>query len=697
MRRTEPAEQIVALPPLALRAEVAVGSINVDARTVDVIFSTGAEVERVDFWSGTRYLESLAVAPGAVRLDRLNAGAPLLDAHSAWSVADQLGTVERGTARLVDGRAVATVRFSKRPTADAVFADVRDGIVSNVSVGYRVHKYERTPADDETRTPEKRRAVDWEPYEISAVPMGADAGAKFRSAADRARVPTEPCVIVTAGGVQGERSMSQTSTNPRPAVVEPRADGTAPDGYELRADGRCYLVETPDERSERERGILAERERVEGIIAGALAARRRRDDPEILRFIREGTPLVEVQRWLLDSLREAAVDTAGPRVGPSAAVTRDPLDGVFAGIRGALLNRVDPAHFPLDDAARPYRAFSIIRVAEECLEQRGIRTRHLSPSDVIKSALGLDTRAGLHTTSDFANLLGDVAGRVLRAAYAEAPQTWQPLASRINIPDFRPIRPIDFGDAPALKKVLEHGEFTRGTISTSREEMTLATYGRVFGLTRQAMVNDDLDAFGRIPALFAKSARTLESDVVWGEILVNGVMADGENVFDSAHANLASPGTVISVASLGTARAAIGIQRNFDNVSYLSLRARYLVVPPALETIADQYTTAVTPQVPGSVNPFAGRLAVISEPRLEGGVTLPDGTVVAGSALAWYMFASPDQVPIVEYGYLSGEEGPALDQRVGFDIDGLEIKCRLDFVAKIMNYRGAYKNPGAAA
>lgn len=169
--------QTVDLPALSVRA--AVGSVNKEARTVDLTFSTGAAVDRMDYWSGKRYIENLSMDPAHVRLDRLNAGAPLLDAHSAYSVGDVLGAVQPTSARIEKGQGVATVRFSKRDTVEPIFNDVVDGIIRNVSVGYRVYKFvEDTPKDGGTPT---RTAIDWEPFEISMVPMPADVGARVRS------------------------------------------------------------------------------------------------------------------------------------------------------------------------------------------------------------------------------------------------------------------------------------------------------------------------------------------------------------------------------------------------------------------------------------------------------------------------------------------------------------------------------------
>ena len=180
----------IEVPPLCVRA--AVDSINTEARTVELIFSTGAGVDRMDWWTGKRYLEKLSLDPKHIRLDRLNEGGPLLDSHSSWSVSDQLGAVVPGSCRLMKSDARCTVVFSKRESVNEIWQDVQDGIIRSVSVGYRVHKFEEDASED-NKIP-IRTAVDWEPYEVSMVSMPADAGAKTRG--DQ-RTDLNPCVLVT--------------------------------------------------------------------------------------------------------------------------------------------------------------------------------------------------------------------------------------------------------------------------------------------------------------------------------------------------------------------------------------------------------------------------------------------------------------------------------------------------------------------
>ncbi|HXV60644.1 MAG TPA: peptidase U37, partial [Vicinamibacteria bacterium] len=143
-------------------------------------------------------------------------------------------------------------------------------------------------------------------------------------------------------------------------------------------------------------------------------------------------------------------------------------------------------------------------------------------------------------------------------------------------------------------------------------------------------------------------------------------------------------GGAISVDTLGAGRAAMRAQTGIDGATHLNVNPVYLIVPVAKETIADQYVTVITPQQGSNVNPFSGRLTVIAEPRLDD-----------DSATAWYLAASPMQIDIIVLGTLEGEGGPMVESRVGFDVDGLEIKVRHDVAAKVVDFRGLYKNPGA--
>ena len=165
-------------------AQVCASSFNASTNTIECVWSTGAPVTRR---GPTGYFsEELVMTAGAVRLGRLNVGAPLLNHHHDGSLSEIIGSVVPGSARIQNGQGVAKVKLSTAPGDADNVAKIRDGIIRNVSVGYIVHKVEIVERDGE---PPIWSVVDWEPMEISAVAVPADAGAQFRTATRSAAGP----------------------------------------------------------------------------------------------------------------------------------------------------------------------------------------------------------------------------------------------------------------------------------------------------------------------------------------------------------------------------------------------------------------------------------------------------------------------------------------------------------------------------
>lgn len=172
--------KIIQLPQMRRDAEVRSSSYDEASNTIDVIWTTGATVRRVS-WLDGEFDEELIVSGNAVRLDRLNAGAPLLDTHGQWSLGSVIGAVVPGSAKIEGGKGVARVQLSTAPDAADRVAKIREGVVRNISVGYRIHAVERKERKDKIPL---HRVIDWEPWEVSAVPIPADPGAQVRSASD---------------------------------------------------------------------------------------------------------------------------------------------------------------------------------------------------------------------------------------------------------------------------------------------------------------------------------------------------------------------------------------------------------------------------------------------------------------------------------------------------------------------------------
>jgi hypothetical protein len=627
-------------PPITqlelLAADITPNSADKESRTATMRFYTGASVQRTDYFSGEKYNLAFSMDPAHVDLSRLNGGAPLLNAHQSYDIGDQLGVVTK--AWIENGVGMADVRFSQRDGVTDVWNDVASGIVRNVSMGAAIHKLQDvTPDDADDSAMKSYLAVDWQPMEISLVPIPADGGAGF---------------------------LSHQEVIPN---VNKRA--IAPQEKNMEENNVVDVARLTNE------AITAERLRVSEIRTAVRTAQL--DESLADQLVDSGTTADEARRQVLAKLAER---TAVNPTRSNAEVTRDQADTRFAAVTAAMLHRHNPAQYKLDDASRQYRSMSLMEIAVEMLSSQGKNVRGLPKMEIAQLAF-----AGAGTT-DYPSILANVANKTLRSAYQAAPQTFKPFCRMSSAADFKPVNRTQLGDAPTLELVDESGEFKYGFIPDGKETYALGTYGKIIAVSRQAIINDDLNAFTRIPELQGRAAARLESNLVWGIITGNPNMADGNALFSSPHANLAGAGTMISVASLGAARAAMRQQTGLGSTEILDLMPKFLIVPTALETIAQQYVnqTNVVYTKASDFNPFAGALQVVAEPRLD-----------TNSALSWYLACGPDQIDTIEYAYLTGQEGVYLETRLGFEVDGMELKARLDFAAKAIDFRGFYKNPGA--
>src|SRR5579885_2369479 len=604
-----------------------------DERTATLTWYTGAAVRRYD--ARGPYEMRFSMEPGAVRMGRLSSGsAPLLNSHRDFTVDDVIGVI--AGAWIENGQGKATVRFSKRAEVDPIWQDVQDGILRNASMGVALHAVEDvTPQGAASQgKPRQVLVTDWEPEEVSLVPIGADPGAGFKF--ERATGPQEQKMeetIVEAGLTAGAKNNAT--------------------GEEARDDLKINLD------AERQAAALAERARIREIekVGRTLGL----DAHLVAQHVESGTSIEEFRKLALD---DAARRSSEPEIRSAAAVvTRDQTDTRRAGIMAALLHRYDPAVFPLkDDLGRDWAGQTLLDLAKECLETAGTRTKRLPRHEIAKLAL---------STSDFPSILADVANKTLRQAYEAYPRTFLPFSRRRSAVDFKNINAVQLGEAPSLMKVNEKGEFTHGSIAESKETYKLATYVRIVSITRQTIINDDLSAFTRIPAGFGVAAATLESDTVWGIITSNPAMGDGVALFHANHANLNSgAGSALALAGLGAGMAAMAKQKGLDGITTLNVQARYLAVPVALQLAAFQMIAPNLAPAKSAdlVADYIRALTPIAEPRLD-----------AASTTAWYLFASPDQIDTIEYAYLEGQDGVYIETRQGFDVDGVEIKARLDF------------------
>jgi hypothetical protein len=645
--------------------------------TAELVFTTGAPVQRYD-WSNDRYyLEELVVEEGSIRLDRLAAGAPLLNTHDSWDLEAVLGVVD--TPNVSGGQGTCNVTFSRRESVAGYVQDVADKVIRNVSVGYVRHAMEMVAPNADTGV-WRYRVTDWEPYEVSLVPIPADAGAQVRSAGGEAasqqhQVRSFPCNVkeitpavgATAETINhGERSMTPEE--------------------QAAADAKRATEEKQLREAAATTAATAERQRASEITdlctrAGVAATK-------VSKFIADGTSVEEVRKQVLEELVARDANTGGNGLNVTRVRTvSDETQTRLAGLEEAFEHRVNPKA-TLTDNGRQYRGMTLLEMGREHLERCGINTRGMARMQLASQILQHRSGGSL-STSDFASLLANVANKRLRQSYEENMPSYRRWARQApDAPDFKAMTVVNLAGAPDLLQVNEHGEFKYGAMTDGKETYSLITYGRIVSLTRQALINDDLRGFDRLVGAFGNSAARLENRTVYSILTANAALGDGTALFAAGHSNLAGAGAAISVASLGVGRAAMRLQKGLQ-AEELNLAPAYLIVPATQEALAYQFTSSnFTPTQPSQVNEFraGGRTAL--EPIVE-------AILDANSTLAWYLAADNAQVDTVEFCHLEGASGPVVESDVGFEVDGINYKARLDFAAKAIDYRGLYKNPGA--
>lgn len=354
------------------------------------------------------------------------------------------------------------------------------------------------------------------------------------------------------------------------------------------------------------------------------------------------------------------------------------LDFVAAATDAILMRagqRIENPH----PAARDLRGKTIAALAENLLSMDGVSTSGMSGPQVIQAAMGRD---------DLPLLLQSVTARSLREAYETAPSSHSIWTAEREVADFRPQTLVQMSEAPDLEKVGEHGEYTSGYFAEAAETFAVETFGRIISVTRQALVNDDLGGFTRVPAAFGAAARRLEADHVYAKLTGNPVMADGKELFHADHGNLAATPSALGVESLAEARAAMRGQRTLNGLGFLDMAPRYLIVPTVLETEAESLLASLARPDgahSGVANPgWIRNLELVSDPRLDD-----------NSETAWYLAASPSQIETILRAYLAGTQRPDLIESEEFIRDVFSWKSRLDFGTGVIDYRGLYKNAGA--
>ncbi|MGU6722771.1 ClpP-like prohead protease/major capsid protein fusion protein [Salmonella enterica subsp. enterica serovar Pomona] len=370
---------------------------------------------------------------------------------------------------------------------------------------------------------------------------------------------------------------------------------------------------------------------------------------------------------LLNALAAGATPSAGP-----GAVHIHAGNGNLVGdsVRAAVMARAGYAQAEKDNA---YNGYTLRELARASLVDRGIGiSGHSAPLAMVGMAF-------THSRSDYGNILMDVAHKAALTGWDEASEIFDQWTRKGTLTDFKTAHRIGLEAFPTLRKVRAGAEYKYVTLKDRGEPIALATYGELFSIDRQTIIDDDMDMLTRIPQAMGSAARSTVGDLVWAVLISNPKMSDGVPLFHASHNNLITAD--LSIEGLDAGRRAMLLQKSGER--RLNIRPAYMLSPVAIESRAKQLIKSVS--VPGAdansgiSNPIQDFVTVMSEARLD------------DSSPTDYYLAAAQGRDTIEVAYLDGIDTPYLEQQQGFTVDGAAFKVRIDAGVAPLDWRGLVK------
>lgn len=706
-----------------------------DDDSIKVVVATDQPVERMDWNQGLVVSEILDMDGIEFRSSKRQL--PIVDSHDPSSVANVLGSVR--DLKVVDGELVGRALFAADERSQEAKQKVRDGHLTDFSITASVNQVRQVPHG--TSTVVRGKTIDgpaeivtrWTPTDASLVAVGADAQStvrsKLRTSYDSTtweieRMSADRSALIKAGmpeelkdeeeirawlaargeheedeermGHDEEEEKRSEHEEDKEEEKEERAMSEDKDDEESR---EMSSEDDEEKRQQLDRALSEERDRSKLIRTLCATAGIERDQADqwcdsgqSVEFVRK-----EVQRKM---------ESNNAPIGESVQVVRSAIDSACDAVRDGLLTRsfgsarIQQQAEVKDDGLKNA---SLLRMAEIILRSGGIDTDRLAPRDIAALAMGsrdairrLNIRRdgeAYHTTGSFANLLLDASNKTLLAAYEEAPFSWNLWARQAtSVPDFKNINRIRYSEAADLEVVPENNPYSESRMSDEKESYSVEKYGKVASCSWETIINDDLDAIARTPALMGTAARRTQNKKIYEVLTANENMADGNALFSSSHSNLAGSSASPSVASLNAAYKDMMTQTGVDGSTIINVEPAYIIGPPSLRgTILQLLQSIADPSAGGSnagnansANIHHNVLTPIIEPQLE-----------SNSATSWYLAASPSAIDTVEIAFLQGEEQPVLESEFDSSRDTYKYKVRQTFGVKAIDWRGLFKNAGA--
>ncbi len=514
---------------------------------------------------------------------------------------------------------------------------------------------------------------------------------------------------------EGDAEEPETETTTEPPAVEPAATAAARP-VEIRAarpsprSGRASTIAASN------RAYAANVERIERINAIHAEHGCPQIDAGGGRMVSLAAHAIRMN-WNVAQAELAAIRASRPNPAPNRAQDNDANRLQSATVEAAILitagfsaDRVglwvasaDRERVMNEAVGSRFRGYSLHAVMDETIRAAGQHFHGSRKSDdFIRAALNADRmiRASQgFTTVSLSNVLGNTANKAMNAAYEAQAVAWKLIAAVRSHSDFKAVTRVRLDSTGAFKKVGQDGELKHVGLSEGAYTNQLATFGAIIALTRQMMINDDLQAFLEIPRLLGRMSAIRIEELVFVTLLSNP-----GSFFSGGNGNLLTgAGSAFGVAALTASEAAFDNQVDSNGKPILTVPDRVLV-PTTLKTpaaIMYKDTTLVTTtdtQLYSADNPHAGKYMPVVSPYLNNtAIKDQDGAAITGqSSTAWYQFANPAVRAAIAVAFLNGQETPTIqDAETDFSTLGRQWRAFHDFGVGMEDTTAVVKNAGA--
>lgn len=720
-------------PSLVMReVSVVASTANSINRTVRVVTATETPVMRYDDERGmvvkeVLLMDGMEMRPGRTQL-------PIVDSHDQSTIRNVVGSLRN--VRIEGDEFGGDAFFASDAASQEAYSKLAEGHLTDFSITAEPLEVRFLQRGDTYRTTAgtvvegpANIVTRWTPLDASLVACGADNYSTVRrSYIDAARKVTrmiDPSVLAAMSAMglpEGMEDPNQVlawvagklAAEGKEEADEPKDDKPVEMPLEPIESAAMEATEAEAKEEPKEEVTPVEM----GMKVEEEVARRFEADRKRRKTIVEDCKLAKLERAFADELCDSgiSVEEARERIlrkmstkeigqsveGAEIRITASEDDKLAAAMSAGLVQRAFKnarIKAKAEDApgSADFANLNLKKLAAHCVKRMGVNTDRMTDAEIARLAMGSPgavnkyrvQRDAYHTTGSFPNLLLDAANKTLRQAYEEAPYTWSIWARQAaSVEDFKNINRISLGESPNLEMVPEAMEYPEKSISDAKTSYKVEKFGAIFSISWETVINDDLDAISRIPAMHGNAARRVQNKTVYDVLFANPTMSDGVALFSASHAsgrNINSTAAALNVTLLNEMFSFMMLQKGQSSDAILNITPRYLLVPAALSATAlelvNSQSYAQSNGNEGVVNIYGVNgqrpLTVVVEPLIDGH---DNG--------AYYLAADPAQIDTVELSFLAGEESPVLESDLHFETDTYRYKVRQTFGAAAIDWRG---------